>query len=129
MADKNAVWEGLPEGFAPKNQAGFVYLIENLEEGASPKYYIGKKNFWSRSKGQWGESKWREYQSSSDTVKKWKTVRKRVLCLCDCAFELSYREIETIIKSEAVLRTDFANFAIGREMIGRCPNYMLKTGK
>lgn len=113
----------LPEGFEKPLQGmyGFIYVIKNLDTGVK---YIGKKQFNSRTKGVWKESNWRKYQSSSKEVQSWKNVEKKMLLICSSAFELSYREIELIIKSNALLRDDYCNYLIGREPIGRCPNYM-----
>ncbi|KFA99224.1 hypothetical protein [Vibrio sp. ER1A] len=117
----------LPEGFSKPEYGmfGFIYVIKNLDTGVK---YIGKKNFNSKSKGVWKESNWRKYQSSSAEVKKWKNVEKKMILICHSAFELSYREIEIMIKSNALLRDDYCNYLVGREPIGRCPNYMKVKG-
>lgn len=115
-------WIGLPDGFIPTKEIGFVYLITNKDTGMK---YIGKKCFWSMSKGERKESDWRKYKSSSKAVKTWKNIERKVLRVCHSQFELSYVEIECIIKSDALRRSDFCNYLIGREPIGRCPNYMM----
>lgn len=64
-----------PTSFDPASAVGFVYRIINMSTGKS---YIGKKQFWSRTrksvKGKKrkqtiiSESNWKEYTSSSNQV-------------------------------------------------------------
>lgn len=125
---KHHDWEGLDQDYIPpKCIEGFIYLIEDRETGYR---YIGKKSFWSRVKDTkkssptFGkriekESNWRAYQSSNKTVADWDNPYKKVLCLCKTTFELSYKEIEILIKSDAILKDRYKNYLIGREPIGK----------
>ncbi len=98
---------------------GFVYMITNIENGVR---YIGKKNFYSlrkdtkktsakRKKRIKKESDWKEYYSSSDTVKflvatKGKDIfRREILLLCNSLGELNYNETKYLFKYD-VLETD-----------------------
>lgn len=103
----------------------FVYQIECLDTGMK---YIGKKNFNSKKKGVYGFSDWEKYQSSSDIAKKWKNVDKKILRICYCPFESSYYEVAYMIAMKALLRDDYCNYLVGREPIGRCPDYLKVKG-
>ncbi|MFL1802328.1 hypothetical protein ACJW8F_13185 [Plesiomonas shigelloides] len=116
------MWEGLPADFVPTNEFGFIYVIIHK----SGMKYIGSKRFWSVRKGVKTESDWKKYQSSSDKVAAWNPddITKRVLMLCYSKFELEYREIEALIKTNALLRQDFYNYMLGRMQIGTPAAYM-----
>lgn len=133
MSEHN--WIGL-EGFEPdpKKHFGFIYLITNK----NGQKYIGSKQFWSKRKEskksdpKYGkfvvkESKWKMYQSSNKIVQGWASeeIEKKVICICGSKFELSYREIEALIKTKALLREDFENYMMGSNTIGRPPTYMI----
>lgn len=123
MADKNAVWKGIEDDFDPNGKFGFVYAIKNLEDSH---WYIGSKRFWAKSGGVYKESNWKKYQSSSDKVKKWDNVEKRILKICYGKFELEYEEISALIKTDALLRRDCENWMLGRFLLGRPTNAMMK---
>lgn len=129
------MWIGL-EDFEPKKEnVGFIYLITNKVTGMK---YLGCKQYWSRitdprktsptyGKKITKESKWREYQSSNKEVQSWaqEDIEKKMICQCYSKFELSYREVEALIKTQALLRDDFLNFMLGSNTIGRPSEFML----
>jgi hypothetical protein len=102
---------------------GFVYMITNLETGVK---YIGKKNFYSlrkdtkksngkRKKRIRKESDWKNYYSSSDTLKflvntKGKEIFKReILLLCYTLGELNYSETKYLFKYDVLESDDYYN--------------------
>jgi hypothetical protein len=94
----------------PEGVVGFIYLIIDLP---TTHYYIGKKNLYSfrtlpplkgykRKRKVTKESNWLTYQSSNDTVKAWVSPYKEVLQWCYSKKELTYREIEAIIRFQGL---------------------------
>ncbi|MGF1787110.1 hypothetical protein L4D00_15045 [Photobacterium swingsii] len=116
-------YKGEPFDKRPNGYVGFVYVIKDVDSGC---WYLGKKNFSSKVKGMWQESDWKTYQSSSEVVKEWTNVKKVILYLAFHDSELSYKEIELQIKTNALLRKDCANWCIGSNIkIGRLPEHMM----
>ncbi len=90
----------------PEGSVGFVYVITDRETG---KYYIGKKSLYStvrkpplkgykRKRVITKESNWKVYQSSSKEVQSWIDPERKILTYCKSKKELTYREIEALIK-------------------------------
>ena len=123
-------WIGIPDDFKPdkKNHDGFIYLISHQ----SGENYIGKKSFWSTrtnkktNKKETKESDWKRYQSSNQIVQSWSEseITKTALSITKTKFETTYREIEALIKTDAIRRDDFLNYMLGSSHIGRCPEYL-----
>ena len=115
-------WKGVAEDFKHEfGMYGFVYIIKNNDNG---QLYIGSKQFMSKKAGKYTESNWRDYQSSNKKVAGWTNITKTILKICYCKFELSYTEVEYIIKSKALCSNKYENYYLGSQTIGRCPNYM-----
>ena len=111
----------------PENAYGFIYMI-NYNDGT---YYIGKKNFYSnrtmnplangknRDNGSFfqkiinrkrttlesvkSESKWREYNGSSENIVGLEIVSKQVLKICYDAINLTYGELEWLVKLDVLI--------------------------
>jgi hypothetical protein len=107
-----------------KSYFGFVYLITDL---SNQKHYVGKKFIWSyrkvkgKTRRQKFESDWKKYYSSNDTVKAiGKTcpdlLRREILHLCTSAGECNFRELDEIIKRDALWRDDYMNDNLLREV-------------
>jgi hypothetical protein len=103
---------------------GFVYLITDL---TNQKHYVGKKFIWShrkvkgKTRRQKFESDWRKYYSSNDTLKQiGKTtpliLHREILHLCLSAGECNFRELDEIVKRDALWRDDFYNDNLLREV-------------
>ncbi|EJG0014240.1 hypothetical protein DC915_RS25260 [Vibrio parahaemolyticus] len=101
----------------------FVYCLTNLDTNEK---YIGKKNFNAKVKGKYQFSNWERYQGSSDITKKWnpERIEKKILRICYSAYESNYYEIAYLFATKALLRSDYVNYAVGSQTIGRVPNYM-----
>lgn len=100
-----------------KKYVGFVYLIERLnidDDDISPIFYIGKKNFFKKTKSANKESNWRDYYSSSELlqndVKKYgkENFKRTILYLCKSKSSMTYYEINEQFKRD-VLRIDKYN--------------------
>ena len=99
---------------------GFVYLIENLENGMS---YIGKKSFTFSKTRQVNKkrkkykacSDWRTYYGSSEALAKDyeaygpEAFRRTILHLCQSKGECSYYELYEQMTREVLLREDYYN--------------------
>jgi len=100
----------------PEGTVGFVYHITNL---ASGKRYVGKKNFYfSKTKQVKGkkkrikvESDWKQYWSSSETLKADveklgpESFKREIKFLCKSKAEMSYFELREQIDNR-VLESD-----------------------
>lgn len=98
-------WQFDPS-YKPRDWHSFVYRI-TLPSG---EYYLGKKCFWKKSKGKiTQESDWKSYWSSSKDVKAAvkaageANCRREILTFCVSAGEASYRELEALVKGDALL--------------------------
>ncbi|MGU5689098.1 hypothetical protein [Aeromonas caviae] len=116
------------DDWAPsKDDIGFIYQITNNRLGLK---YIGCKRFWSvktvDDKKKKVESDWRHYKGSSNETKTWDVsdCTFEMLQICHSLYELSYEEIRYLIENKALLRTDYVNWNMGSQTIGRVPNYM-----
>lgn len=86
-----------------KDDAAFVYVITDLENG---KKYVGKKQFWSKRKLKSTdkrrttiESDWKQYYSSSDTLKAIakenpKRLYREIIAVCKHLRHASYLEVK-----------------------------------
>lgn len=63
----NSHWRYLRYAGDINERLGFVYCITNQEDG---RRYLGRKQFWNRTKNQWFESDWRFYTGSSRELSK-----------------------------------------------------------
>jgi hypothetical protein len=112
-----------PEGLDPKDIHGFVYEIEDLDNG---KKYIGKKSFWAtktlpvtktrkRKKRLKVESDWRDYYGSSETLKEEVSTRgterfkRTILRLCKTKSECSYYEAKYQFETDALISDEYYN--------------------
>lgn len=97
--------------------AGFVYLIEDTR---TRQLYIGKKFVWShrkvkgKTRRQRFESDWRKYYSSHDGIKKAAKTdpmrfRREILHLCVCEGEANWKELDEIIKRNALWDENYLN--------------------
>ena len=105
----------------PKGYIGFIYMITNL---ISNRKYIGRKLFYTtktrqvkgEKKKEKIESDWREYNSSSDELKKdikdlgLENFRKEILFICPSKGTLNFIETRTIYTYGALESNDFYNF-------------------
>jgi hypothetical protein len=99
---------------------GFVYMVTDIQNGMK---YIGKKNFYSRTKlkplkGQTRkrtkvvESDWQSYHGSSDEVKSLveefgaSRFKREILHLCTTKGEMSYMEMKEQIVRDVLLKPD-----------------------
>ena len=115
---------------APLNAFGFIYEIEFDDDTK----YIGKKNFYSRRKRNFGkkelalitdkrrkkyeivvkESDWKGYNSSNKTIlNKIKAgelpKNKKILSIARCKKELTYLEERELFLSDALLDSNYLN--------------------
>jgi len=109
-----------PEDFSPKTLYGFVYLIENLQNG---KKYIGKKGFTFSKTRQVNKKKrrykvssdWEEYDGSSDDLQRDlggygpDAFRRTILYLCRSKGEATYLEAREQFVRDVLLRDDYYN--------------------
>lgn len=109
-----------PENLDPKEIYGFVYLIENLNNG---KKYIGKKFFWTmksrqvnkKKKRYKAESDWKDYYGSSEELKNdvetlgKDSFKRTILHICKTKAECAYLELKEQIERDALLRNDYYN--------------------
>lgn len=107
---------------------GFVYMVTDLTNGMK---YIGKKNFYSRTKlkplkGQKrkrtkiAESDWKDYHGSSDEVKALveeygaDRFKREILHLCMTKGEMSYLEMKEQIVRDVLLKpNEYYNAFVG----------------
>lgn len=101
---------------------GFIYLITNLDTGRS---YVGKKHFWTRQKDRKTgrrkkkESDWRNYYSSSDTLKEdvgklgKDKFKREILHLCVYKKEMTFLEQKEQWERNVLLTDDYYNTNIG----------------
>ena len=103
------LWEGnhIKDEEVPENAVGFIYMIEHIPTG---KYYIGKKNLFSKRtlpplKGKKRKRKvikasdWKKYMSSNEWIKEQISngneldFKKKILQFCYSAKSLTYYEL------------------------------------
>lgn len=102
------LWEGnhIKDEEVPENAVGFIYMIQHIPTG---KYYIGKKNLFSkrtlpplkgmkRKRKVIKESDWKSYMSSNQWIKEEASVditafKKKILQFCYSAKSLTYYEL------------------------------------
>lgn len=99
-------WKNKPKDI--KDHLGFVYIITHKESG---RYYIGKKQFWSkrtlkplkgkkRKRHTVVESDWKKYWGSSNKFNAYVKAEgkskftREMLLHCDSKFDLSYEELK-----------------------------------
>ena len=110
------------------DHVGFVYIVTDLSNGMK---YIGKKNFYSRTKlrplkGQKrkrtkiSESDWQTYHGSSEEVKALvesqgsDNFAREILHLCDTKGEMSYMEMKEQIVRDVLLKPkEYYNAFVG----------------
>lgn len=106
----------------PDDYIGFVYLIENKNNG---RLYIGKKLFFfskkvkvkgsTRRKTVKTESDWKSYYGSNDELKKdletqdIGNVRRTILYLCKTKGECSYLEAKEQFLRDVLLKDEYYN--------------------
>jgi hypothetical protein len=109
-----------PGELDPKKIYGFVYLIENLENG---KKYVGKKFLFAsktrqvnkKKKRYKAESDWRDYHGSSETLledvqKLGKDkFRRTILHLCATKAECGYLEMYEQVVRNVLLSEEYYN--------------------
>ncbi len=111
-------WIGLDSDFDLSPYAGFIYQITELDTGCR---YIGKKVFWfkrkkkvkgqKRKKRVTTESDWKQYRSSSKTLKALIDKRGldkfefRILKLCKTKAQINFSETEALFKNEVLHAT------------------------
>jgi len=101
----------------PPEAISFTYKITRLnieDDNTSPIYYIGKKNFYRKSRKKILESDWMEYYGSSEWlkehVKKYGSdnFEREILEICFSKSEATYKEVKLLIENE-VLEVDHTN--------------------
>lgn len=100
-----------------------VYIITN---NITNEKYIGKKNLFSKTSKKvknrvnkkWTikETNWKDYQSSSDDVKKWDNVTKEILRACEFVGEATYIETKLLFEYD-VLNID--NSFVNKNISGK----------
>lgn len=105
----------------PEDAIGFVYCITNLTNG---RRYIGKKNFFflrrkkvanKRHRKIKFESDWREYWSSSETLKKdimslgEINFRREIIWLCQNKAQMNYLELREQLDRRVLETDDYYN--------------------
>lgn len=94
----------------PEGVIGFVYRITNTE---TEQWYIGKKFLYTtrrlpplkgfkRKRKVTKESDWLSYRSSSEIVKNWQSISKRILVYAYSKKDLTYLETKYLFKEEAL---------------------------
>jgi hypothetical protein len=129
-------WENVPENI--EEWFGFVYLITRLNALLNePKYYIGCKQFFSKTKRPplkgnkrkrtiFKESDWKDYYGSSEELKKdvakhGKENYKREILVCTtCKWESKYLEAREQINRHVLIRDDYYNGILNLR-IGKVP--------
>jgi hypothetical protein len=80
---------------------GFIYRLE-LDDG---RYYIGRKQFWSKRGASWYESDWRNYCSSSNIIRDYlasgegSLVKRDIIAVFTSKSAIRYGEAKAIIDS------------------------------
>jgi hypothetical protein len=112
-----------PEDLDPKELYGFVYEIEDLDNGMK---YIGKKFFWfskilpvtkkrKRRQRLKVESDWRDYYGSSENLSEEvkqrgkERFKRTILRLCKSKAECTYFEAKYQFEKDVLLREDYYN--------------------
>ena len=112
---------------APKDYAGFVYLITDL---ATNKKYIGKKLFWNtrklkplkgktRRRTQIVESNWQNYYGSNEELQQLvetshaERFEREILHLCEKKGIMSYLEAREQFDRNVLLSEEYYNNFIG----------------
>ena len=112
---------------APKDYAGFVYLITDI---ATNKKYIGKKLFWNtrklkplkgktRRRTQIVESNWQNYYGSNEELQQLvetshaERFEREILHLCEKKGIMSYLEAREQFDRNVLLSDDYYNNFIG----------------
>ena len=112
---------------APKDYAGFVYLITDV---ATNKKYIGKKLFWNtrklkplkgktRRRTQIVESNWQNYYGSNEELQQLvetshaERFEREILHLCEKKGIMSYLEAREQFDRNVLLSDDYYNNFIG----------------
>jgi len=112
---------------APKDYAGFVYLITDL---ATNKKYIGKKLFWNtrklkplkgktRRRTQIVESNWQNYYGSNEELQQLvetshaERFEREILHLCEKKGIMSYLEAREQFDRNVLLSDEYYNNFIG----------------
>lgn len=125
-------WTYLGELFSEPsdNHIGFVYIITNL---ISNRRYIGKKLFKfkktkiikGKKKRSLVESDWRDYWSSSDTLKEdvekygKNNFSREILHLCTTKTNLNYMELREQIDRRVLESDDWYNSFVGTRITRR----------
>lgn len=97
--------------------AGFVYVIQDTETN---KLYIGKKFVWSyrkvkgKNRRKKQESNWKTYYSSNKWIKQESKIdpmrfKREILHLCKNEGETNWRELEEIVKRNAIYDSKYIN--------------------
>ena len=79
---------------------GFIYMIKHV----SGKYYIGKKNLKAKKNKKIVDSNWKNYWGSNKQFLSYikeegkEKFSRTILIVCDSQYQLTYWEIDTIIK-------------------------------
>ena len=118
----------------PEGAFGFLYKIITYNEIGLPKYYFGKKQLHFKKKVKLprkarlnsenkrkridykvSESDWRDYYGSSKELLKWieengtQDVYREILSFHNTKIDLTYREMELLVKENVLFREDCYN--------------------
>jgi len=125
-------YNGTPLQTVPEGYVGFVYLITYTGNKTSKQYYIGKKHFYStktvrptkkellnkpksRPRKVTTESNWKQYFGSNQELKKLVSQEdssqftRVILCLCRTKRELTYMEVEYLVKHNVLRKQEYFN--------------------
>lgn len=107
------IYNGLPFK-EPKDYVAFVYCIHNLSNN---RFYIGKKQFWSRRNKKKVESDWKGYTGScielNEDISKGAVIEKKILHLCKNKGAASYLELKEQVDRNVLLDDQYYNRFIG----------------
>ncbi|MGN5087870.1 hypothetical protein ACTG2N_06140 [Aeromonas hydrophila] len=83
-----------------------------------------KKNLPKYGKRVTKESNWKDYQSSNAEVQGWaiSDCEYSVLYLCGAKYEISYREVQSLIDCHGLRDPMCMNQMMGMAKIGKCPS-------
>jgi hypothetical protein len=126
-------YKGLEFTETPDEYQGFVYEIENIATG---KLYIGKKNFWrvdklpplkgkTRRRHRRTQTDWRDYYGSNRVLQEDieiygpESVNRTILILCANRTQMSYFETKTQFDRNVLLDSRYYNDFIGCKITGR----------